>query len=121
MKGDPRGGRITTQEQATALVRQYCQKAIETRDMCHKLGLLKSQVTDPFQKEATIDEQNKAYQHWLMNYGSAVGSLVSMHRVGLISENAYELLQAEVFATLQAKVVGIVDNPVPPSGGIVLS
>lgn len=121
MKGDPRGGRITTREEATALVRMYCQRAIEARDHCHQLGLLEKSTTDPFQKEATINEENKAYQHWLMSYGSAIGALVSMHRTGLIPENTYELLQAEVFATLQPKVVGIVNNPVPPSGGVVLA
>jgi len=111
MKGDPTGGRITTQEQATQVVRGYCAKAIEARSACD--------IEVPGNKQATVALQNKAYQHWLMNYGSAVGALVCFHRTGLISDNAYDLLQQEVFATLASKVVGTINNPVPPYGGIV--
>jgi len=119
------GGRIVTQEQATNLVRLYCQRAAEARDLCNLMSQVREQVLqDPDateeQKESTVAEVNRAYQHWLMNYGCGVGSLVSMRRVGLISDNAYDLLMAEVFATLQPKVVGEVNHPVQPRRGIVL-
>lgn len=105
-------GKITTQDEATYVVREFCRKAIEARDQCD--------IEVPGDKEATVRLQNQMYQHWLMNYGSAVGALTCLHRVSLISDNAFELLAAEVFATLQPKVVGELSNPVPPKSGIVL-
>lgn len=107
------GERIKTLEQATRVVRDYADRAVYCRDQCN--------VEVPGDKESTVKLQNKAYMHWLMNYGSAVGALTVLHRAGLISDNAFDLLSAEVFATLQPKVVGTIDNPVPPKGGILFS
>lgn len=106
-------GRITTQEQATQVVRGFCAEAIIARDLCD--------VEVPGDKEATVKFQNQQYQKWLMSYGAAVGALTCLHRAGLISDNAFEKLSHEVYATLQPKVVGNLSNPVSPSDRIVLA
>lgn len=101
----PLDGRIETQEQATKLVEMYASKAETARLLCN--------VKIPDDPKATADAQQKAYQQWLMNYGSAVGALVSLHKAGKISDNAYVKLQQRVFLTLRPTVVGEVSGRKP--------
>ena len=112
MRVDPTDGRITTQEQATFVVREFCRKAVEARDKCN--------IVIPGDHQATVDAQRKMYDDWLMFYGAAVGALNCLHRAGLISDNAFQLLMPEVMATIRPTVVGDLSNPAPSKGGLVL-
>ncbi len=100
----PLQGKITNQEQATKLVEMYCNKATTARELCN--------VVIPGDTAATVRAQQRAHQQWLMQYGGAVGSLVALHRAGMISDNAYEQLQQKVFQTLKPSVVGDITPPI---------
>ncbi len=100
----PLSGEIRNQEDATKLVETYCKKAVTAREQCN--------VVIPGNPTATANAQQSAYRAWLMNYGSAVGSLVALHKAGKISDNAHVQLQQKVFQTLQATVVGDVTRKI---------
>lgn len=95
---------IDTEEQATKLVETYCERAVDARKLCD--------VVIPDDTEATVQHQNKAYQHWLMNYGAAIGALVALKNARKISDNAYKQLQQRVFSTLAPRVVGDIVSPI---------
>ncbi len=97
--------RITTQDQATKKVEEYVERAAHARDRCN--------VEVPGDREATVKAQQKAYQHWLMHYGAAVGTLTVLREAGLISDNAFAWLQPKVYATLAASVMGDVSSSKP--------
>lgn len=90
--------RIETEEEAIKLVENYCSRAIVARNLCD--------VIVPGDREATVKQQRRAYENWLMHYGAAIGALVALRNVGKISDNAYEKLQQRVFNTLAPRVVG---------------
>jgi len=96
-------GEIKTSEQATTAVRAYCEMAIHARD--------RVDIEVPGDNAATVRLQRSMYEKWLMSYGAAVGALSTLHRAGKISDNAFQMLMAEVAATLQPKMVGNLVDP----------
>ena len=104
--------KIDTQEQAIKRVEQLCQRVVECRNTCD--------VRIPDDPISTAAIQTKAYQHWLMTYGQALGTLIAYYQCGKIEDNAYNLLKGKVQATLAPRVVGDVSGTVNPKGVVPL-
>lgn len=90
-KDAPTGAKITTSEQATAWVEELTHGVVQARAACDA--------------QPSADLARKAWATWMVRHGAALGTLLALHRVGLLSDVAYNVLREKVMATMMPTVV----------------
>lgn len=99
MKTDHDYIRIETQEQARNRVIELIRQVKAARASCD--------VFFPDDQERTIQHQTQAFQRWLMTYGQAIGTVVTLYQCGKLEDVAYRELQQLVMNTLAPTIVGV--------------
>jgi hypothetical protein len=96
---DNPGYRIDTEDQARNWVIELVETVKAARRDCN--------VMYPGDQARTAAHQRKAYTAFLMKHGSALGTLMALHRCGKLGDVAYNELRQIAMDTLAATVVGV--------------
>jgi len=96
---DHPGYRIDTEEQCRNWILEIVDSVKTARAMCN--------IVFPGDQAATVAGQRKAYAAFMVKHGSALGALMALHRVGKLSDVAYNDLRQIVIDTLIPTVVGV--------------
>jgi hypothetical protein len=96
---DHPGYRIDTEDQARNWILELVDGVKEARLQCD--------IMFPGDQAATVRHQKKSYAAFMVKHGSALGALMSLHRVGKISDVCYSELRKIVIDTLIPTVVGV--------------
>lgn len=95
---DHPGHRIETERQGSEWARELVAGVTEARVACD-VPAIPGMSPDAFRREMT-----RRYHVFLVRHGSALGSLVALHRCGRLGDVAYNTLRERVLATLHATV-----------------